>query len=210
MKHSLSIRRPHVKSKWIFSWTFDAAASTVFIPYTAKLLPTELIKINCVQYQYHWHGPLELMNQMTSGVLCSTQRVICPWTNMQSRDLLVGGTGEGSLKGSSVTWFCYLVLADNYSIWGQIFHISSFSRPLALVPVFFSFLLSLPCIFLSPSCASSFSVHSENNLFRLTGSQIALLQIFPSSHYCEQRFHICITSSLMIWVIVIFFSFDAF
>jgi len=149
MKHSLSIRRPHIKSKRAFSWAFDAAATTVFIPYNAKLLPTELIKINCVQCQYHRHGPLELMNQMISGVSCSTQRVICSWTNTESCDLLFGGTVEASFKGSSVTWFCYLVLADNYSICSLIFHISSFSRSLALVPVFL-FLLSLSCIFFSP------------------------------------------------------------
>jgi hypothetical protein len=181
MKHSLSIWRPHVKSKWTFSWIFDATATTVFIPYTAKVIPTELIKINCVQCRYLWHGPPELMNQMTSGVLCSTQRVICPWKNIESCDLLVGGTGEASFKGSSVSWFCYLVLANNYLIWGQIFHISSFSRSLALVP-FFPPIFSSLHFFLSPSCASSFSVYSENNLFRLTGSQIALFQIFPSSY----------------------------
>lgn len=183
MKCNLSIWRPHIQSKWTFSWTFDATATTGFIPYTANLLPTEFIKINCVQCRYHWHGPLELINQMTSGVLCSTQRVIRPWTNMESCDLLVGGTGKASFKGSYETWFCYLVLADNHSIWGQIFHISSFSKSLALVPSPPpSPLLFFPEFFFSPFCASSFSVHSESNLFRLTGSQIALLQIFPSSY----------------------------
>ena len=181
MKCNLSIWRPHIQSKWTFSWTFDATATTGFIPYTAKLLLTELIKINCVHCWYHWHGPLDLMNQMISGVSCSTQKVICPWTNMESCNLLVGGMGEASFKGSSITWFCYLVLADNYSIYGHIFHISSFFRSLALVLFFFPLFL-FPAYFFSLFCASSFSVHSENNLFRLTGSQIALLQIFPSSY----------------------------
>lgn len=205
MKHSLSIWRLHRKSKW----AFNATATAVFMRYTAKVLPTELIQINCVQCQYHWHGPLELTNQMTSGVTCSTQRVICPWTNMEFCDLLVGGMGESPFKGSSVTWFCYLVLADNYSIWGQIFHISSFSRSLALVPVPPSPHFVFPAFCCPPLVCLHFLSIQKITYFRLAGSQIALLQIVPS-YYCEQRFHICFTSSLMIWVNVIFFSYVAF
>jgi hypothetical protein len=114
MKCNLSIQRPTVKSTCTYSWSFDVSATTVLIPCTAKLLPTELIEVMCVHCHYHWHGPLELMNQMACGVSCWTERVICPYTSMESCDLLVGGKGYASFKGNSVTQFCYLVFADNY------------------------------------------------------------------------------------------------
>ena len=48
------------------------------------------------------------MNQMTSGVYCSAERVACLWTNMEVSNVHVGGMEEAYFKWSSVTLFWLL------------------------------------------------------------------------------------------------------
>jgi len=66
------------------------------------LLLMEMIKTNCVQCLYHWHRPLELMNQVTSSIYCSADDGLS-LHNYEVTNLHVRGIGEAYCKGSSVT-----------------------------------------------------------------------------------------------------------